>query len=248
MPLSLYEFENRCIESGFCCKNYLFKSDTHEKALYENPSGEKMIRTFIRKPADISVYKTLVNISCKNLCTIFEVSECDDGYVIFEEYCDGMTLSEMLEDGSFSLRDSISCAMQICCGLYALHKNNIIHRDIKPDNIIMLNDNTVKIIDFNIAKLYKVNKDGDTSILGTVGYAAPEQYGIAQTDFRSDIFSLGVLLNYMITGSHPSVRLCENKYIADILRRCLSINPADRFASADRLYHALEKAKRAVKA
>lgn len=244
---SLYNYEQAQIEKLFDCKNYLFRNSRHEKTVLENSSGAKLVRHVMFKPADIAVYKKLATISCPNLCRILEVSEYDEGYVIYEEYCDGMNIAEVMGSRDMSEYEAVETACRICVGLDALHSCGIIHRDIKPDNIIICNDNNVKIIDFDIAKIYKSNKTTDTSTLGTIGFAAPEQYGFSQSDVRSDLYSLSVLLNYMLTREHPSVKLCENKHLSKLLTKCLSINPTDRYSSAKELYIALKKAQRRLK-
>ena len=140
---------------------------------------------------------------------------------------------------------NITCS--ICQGLYALHNSGIVHRDIKPDNIIICDDNNVKIIDFDISKIYKSNQRSDTQTLGTVGFAAPEQFGMQQSDARTDLYSLAVLLNVLLTGEHPSVKMCENKKILKVIKKCLSINPDDRYSSAEELYNVLNKIRRKLK-
>ena len=97
---------------------------------------------------------------------------------------------------------------ELCQGLWVLHSMGAVHRDIKPENVILRGSEAV-LIDFDASRLYKDESDGDTRILGTTGYAAPEQYGITQSDQRADIYSLGVLLNIMITGEHPSKKLAS---------------------------------------
>ena len=83
-------------------------------------------------------------------------------------------------------------------------------------------------------------------MLGTVGFAAPEQFGYTQSDERTDLYSLCVLLNFALTGEHPSVMLPKNKAVARVLKKCLAINPADRYSSAEELYEALKSVKRRV--
>lgn len=245
--ISLFEFENQQTENLFSCRNYILRNDRHEKTILENSAGEKMILHFLYKPADISVYKALTEISNPFLCRIYEISENEKGFAVYEEYCDGMTLAEYCGNNEMSEYDAVEIACQICKGLYALHSCGIVHRDIKPDNIIIRNDNTVKIIDYDISKIYKSDKLSDTQALGTVGFAAPEQYGFHQSDCRADLYSLSVLLNYLMTGEHPSVKMCDDKTIAKILKKCLAINPEDRYSSAEELYIAMKKMQRRLK-
>ena len=113
-----------------------------------------------------------------------------------------------------------------------------VHRDVKPENIILRGDNAV-LIDFNAARLHKPEASADTQILGTVGFAAPEQYGLSQSDLRSDIYSLGVLINVMLTGEHPSKKLVEGR-MGRVVQRCTQVNPAKRYQTILSLMEAIE--------
>lgn len=99
-----------------------------------------------------------------------------------------------------------------------MHKYSITHRDITPSNIIIGFDGVVKIIDFGISRLHKENAKHDTQVLGTEGYAAPEQFGFKQSDCKTDIYALGVLLNYMLTGHIPSEVMYRDGDVADIIK------------------------------
>ena len=96
----------------------------------------------------------------------------------------------------------------------------------------------VKIIDFNASKEYKVEEEKDTKVLGTTGFAAPEQYGISQSDERTDIYAIGVLINVMLTGEHPSKVMCKGK-MKKIVKKAMSINPTDRYQNCEELKNAL---------
>ena len=124
--------------------------------------------------------------------------------------------------------------MELCQALTILHSNEIIHRDIKPENIIVTQEGDVKLIDFDISRIGNNNAKKDTVILGTTGFAAPEQYGIAQTDERSDIYSIGILINVMLTGDHPSKKMCKGKW-QKIVNKCTKINPDERYQSVKEL-------------
>ena len=100
----------------------------------------------------------------------------------------------------------------------------------------------VKIIDFGISRMNKVNKTSDTQILGTQGYAAPEQYGFSQTSCKSDIYSLGVLINFIITGALPS-QIKADGLLGEIAEKCTRIDENQRFGSVDEIMKALETGK-----
>ena len=108
-----------------------------------------------------------------------------------------------------------------------LHSLGAVHRDIKPENVIIRGSEAV-LIDFDASRLFKDGNPADTQVLGTTGYAAPEQYGIAQTDERADIYSMGVLLNVMLTGRHPSKELAGGR-LGRVVQKCTMVNPSKRY-------------------
>lgn len=126
---------------------------------------------------------------------------------------------------------------QICRALWVLHSMAAVHRDIKPENVIVRGGDAV-LIDFDAARLHKPEHEADTQILGTTGFAAPEQYGLSQSDIRTDIYSLGVLINVMLTGQHPSKKLAEGK-MGRVVERCTRVNPQRRFQNVLRLMEAI---------
>ncbi len=196
-------------------------------------------RFLLRKTVEESeVYKKLLGITSPNLPEIIEVFEEKDENCIIEEYVPGDTLFDILTAGTFSEKEAAECAEQICSALSVLHEHGIVHRDIKPENVLINGEKTV-LIDFDASRETDPEKSSDTKILGTTGYASPEQYGLSQTDARSDIYSMGVMLNVMLTGEHPSTRLAEGK-MGEIVQKCTMINPDMRFQSADELKKALE--------
>lgn len=126
-------------------------------------------------------------------------------YYLVMEYIDGMTLEELLQrnGGPFSERRVLGWARQLCDVLEYLHSQNppIIFRDIKPGNIMLTRSNHIKLIDFGIARFFRPTGTQDTQHLGTPGFAPPEQYGGAQTDERSDIYSLGMAFFLLLTNT-----------------------------------------------
>ena len=177
---------------------------------------------------DVSVYKLLCKYSSEYLTQIYDVvCESDCTYIV-EEYVDSTPLSEFLP---LNERGAKKALEQICQGLYALHSLGIIHRDIKESNVLVDIHGNIKLTDFDISKLKKADTLRDTTILGTVTYAPPEQYGLAQSDFRSDIYALGILTNIMLTGVHPSVKMYKKGRLGKIIARSTMIDPNERFDS-----------------
>ncbi len=176
------------------------------------------------------VYKKLVNINHENLPMVYEAVANGDKSMVVEEYIEGITVGDVLETGLYTEEGVKVVISQLICALEVLHGNGIVHRDIKPENIIIDSIGTVKLIDFNISRINNNTRDKDTRILGTTGFAAPEQYGISETDHRSDIYALGILINVMLTGEHPAKKLCDGMW-GRIVDKCTRINPGDRYNS-----------------
>ncbi len=183
------------------------------------------------------VYRKLVGISCPNLPQIMETAERDGMVAVLEEYIQGDSLAYLLEGALFSHAEARKITMQLCNALWVLHKLGAVHRDIKPENVMIRGSEAI-LIDFDASRIFKSDTNQDTQILGTTGYAAPEQYGIAQTDERADIYSLGVLLNVMLTGKHPSKELANGR-LGRIVQKCTMVNPEKRYKSVLYLMEAL---------
>lgn len=177
---------------------------------------------------------------------IFDIVEDDQSLYIIEDFIEGVSLEKELEaNGVFPESKVVVWAMQLCDVLHYLHTfkpNPIIFRDLKPANIILNFDGQIKLIDFGVAREYKAQAINDTTYMGTRGYAAPEQYGIGQTDARTDIYSFGVTLYHLLTGKSPNqppyeirpVRELNNtlsKEIEYIISTCTQQNPDKRFQS-----------------
>ncbi len=184
-----------------------------------------------------AVYESLLTLRSKNLPIVYEVYPCDDGMIVLEEYIDGITISQVAQTGHYRKRGAIEVIGALCNALALLHQNGIIHRDIKPENVMISNDGRVCLIDFNAARHMKP-QGRDTVIMGTVGFAPPEQLGLASSDERTDVYALGVLLNLMLTGKYPSEQIAKG-YLGRVIRKCTNVNPADRYSSVQKLYQAL---------
>ncbi len=187
-------------------------------------------------PKALKAYDILCGISCKCLPLVYDVIDCDDGQIVLEEYIEGITVAHVMESGKYRYSGVKKVISGVCDALDILHRNGIVHRDIKPENIMISNSGRVVLIDFNTAREEIAIKD--TVVMGTVGYAAPEQLGVAECDARTDIYALGVLLNVMVTGKHPSQRLAKGK-AGRIVKKCTEINPNDRFENVIQLKNAL---------
>lgn len=198
-------------------------------------SGTRYV--FRRYSGSGEVYRRLLPVLCPHLPQIMEAAEQDGQTAVLEEYVQGDTLAELLMGARLTEREARQVTMQLCQALHVLHSMGAVHRDVKPENVILRGSDAV-LIDFDAARIYKVASEGDTQVLGTTGFAAPEQYGIFQSDERADIFSLGVLLNIMLAGKHPSREMAAGK-MGRIVRKCTMTAPEQRYQSARALMEVL---------
>ena len=186
---------------------------------------------------------------------IIDIEEDETNIYIIEDYIDGRSLDSRLKtEKRFDEETVINWSKQLCDVLIYLHNqkpNPIIYRDMKPANIIVTKENRVKLIDFGIAREFKIENDSDTTYMGTRGYAAPEQYGSSQTDQRTDIYSLGVTMYHLITGKSPNEPPYEFKKIREIdpnfsegmeyiINKCIQNDPTKRYQSMEELLYDLE--------
>ncbi len=197
----------------------------------------------------------LKKLSHPNLPSIIDVIEDDDRFLIVMDYIQGNSLSKALEEyGAQPQEEVIHWAKQLCDVLGYLHSRvpPIIYRDMKPANIMLKPDGNVTLIDFGTAREFKEKNLADTTCLGTMGYAAPEQFGgMGQTDARTDIYCLGATLYHLVTGMNP----CEPPYeirpireinpslsggLERIILKCTQRNPNDRYQNTAELMYALE--------
>ena len=198
-------------------------------------SGTRYV--FRRYSGSGEVYRRLLPVLCPHLPQIMEAAEQDGQTAVLEEYVQGDTLAELLMGARLTEREARQVTMQLCQALHVLHSMGAVHRDVKPENVILRGSDAV-LIDFDAARIYKVASESATQVLGTTGFAAPEQYGIFQSDERADIFSLGVLLTIMLTGKHPSREMAAGK-MGRIVRKCTMTAPGQRYQSARALMEVL---------
>lgn len=148
----------------------------------------------------LPLYKKLVEMGQhKNLEFIYELNVYEDYFWAVCEFVNGKTLREMIDDGyRFSCKEVKSVIMQLCDAVERLSNNWIVHRDINPNNIILCEDKSTKLIDFNIAREVTGTASRDTDVLGTRDFTAPEQYGFLETRCAADVFSIGKVMKAML--------------------------------------------------
>lgn len=186
-------------------------------------------------PNEIDLFKKLSEVNNPHIAKVFDVCVVNDRLCVVQEYVQGETLEEYLRvHGNLSQATVRNVALQLCEGLGTLHEKGIIHRDLTPKNIIMTDRLKVKIIDFGISRVERANASNDTEFLGTAGFAAPEQYGFRQSSPRTDIYALGVLINYMLVGAFPNEQLA-NGQLRPVIVKCTKMDEADRYQTTKEL-------------
>lgn len=231
------------------------KDDLGTYLVKNKQTGKIAVEKYI-DTAVLPVYQKMEQIDSRHLekvyhcasgCSFKQVAQNEMALVI-TEYISGMSLHEHMEKKGY-MDEAEVCGIirQLLEVLQTIHAEGIVHRDINPDNIIISGDGVLKLIDFGIAREKKVGKNQDTTILGTVGYAAPEQFGFLQTDERADIYAVGVLMNKMLTGYFPGEKLYSKEPMRGVIAKCTAMDLRQRYMSANELSIALASVERTVK-
>lgn len=197
-------------------------------------SRDLVLRSY---PQPVNAYRQLLNLHTDGLPEIYDVLEMDDGQIVLEEFVSGLTVAQVMETGEYTTVGAKKVMKALCSALTVLHNQGIVHRDIKPENVIVTPKGRVVLLDLNASRQVSAASK-DTVIMGTVGYASPEQLGITQSDTRTDIYAAGVLFNVMLTGVHPTQKLARGRY-GRVIKKCTAINPDDRYQSAENLARVL---------
>lgn len=203
------------------------------RGMIELVHGEE---TFIRRTvySENTVYNALKFHKSPYLPKIYSVEVSGGKTVVCEEYIEGKSpvCSEL------SAKEAENIMVQLCSALEAIHRLGIVHRDVKPSNILLCGDGSIRLIDFEAARIFKDDSDNDTCYLGTRGYAPPEQYGFAQTDFRADIYAAGQTMKVLLGG------LAEKPLYKGIIGCCTELDPRKRYRDASELKKAILNIRR----
>lgn len=175
------------------------------------------------------IYGRLQEMRHPYLPMIVEVRQEPDKTVVMEEHIEGATL----DSAGLSERQLTKLLLELCDVLTFLHGHGILHRDIKPSNLMLAPDGHLRLIDFDAAREEKRDLDQDTRLLGTKGFAPPEQYGFAETDARSDIYAMGVTFRQLLGP------LARKGRWRGILRKCTALDPKDRYRSTQQVKRAV---------
>ncbi len=196
-------------------------------------------------------FKILSTINHRFIPKVYESYMINDHFVMIEEYIEGKTLTTYIEEtGKMGVIPALRTIYSLCSVVKFLHNQSeaIIHRDIKPDNIIYKGNDDISLIDFGIARKFKKEAEKDTVFFGTQGYAPPEQFGYGQTDNRADIFAIGKTLAFMLHGRQVGSTngvLDLDEYIPSEVRRIINkaaeFNPADRYSTISQLMEEIKR-------
>ena len=207
-------------------------NDSHKVYLVQHRETGKI---FVKKILDVyntEIYDYLFRHPILGIPDIIDFYEENGQLTLIEEYIAGETLQERINTSTLK-QDAVNAwIINLCEILEQLHlaKPPIIHRDIKPSNIIITQYDKIVLLDFNAAKHYHGESSKDTVLLGTKGYAAPEQYGFGSSSPQTDMYSVGIILKE-ISDSNPDI----GKYYQKIILRCTQMNPSDRYHSVSEL-------------
>ncbi|MGN0905575.1 MAG: serine/threonine protein kinase [Bullifex sp.] len=202
--------------------------------------GRMFTEKHVPKEAE-EVYIHLKENHYKGVPEVIDIRDEGSCLLVTEEYIEGRDLRTFLEGGHiFSEKEAVDIIISLIMILRPLHQHHppIIHRDIKPENIILDRYGKVWLIDWGAAKKETYGRSRDTVLMGTEGYAAPEQYGFSFSDPSTDIYAIGVLLNELITGKLPSEGKCTGRLRA-VVDKCTELEKSNRYENVDQLKKAL---------
>lgn len=238
--LSSYaEYIENTLKTKYLHINYLRDTDATKMDVFKNKdTGTYIVRIFSVNRND-DVFRRLQGVQHKNLPQIFDSCSCENCVCVLESYIEGNPLIDIMNEQNISDKQAVKYLSDICSALSFLHGNNIVHRDIKPENIIITLDNTAVLIDLQSACFTDDLKKRDTVNLGTIGYAAPEQFGISPSSPTTDIYALGVLLNEMVLKTHPTIKTPKGA-LGSIVKKCTNTQIANRYQSVKELEKALK--------
>lgn len=210
----------------------------HQIFLVQHQETGKIYVKKILEVYNPDIYQHLLANAVPGTPRIREVYEENHQLTVIEDYISGTPLSELIVSGTLDIEHLYRYTDDLCRILETMHSMHppMVHRDIKPSNILITEYDHAILLDFNAAKYYSTTSDTDTILLGTPGYAAPEQYGYGSSSPQTDIYAIGILMNEMIgcIKSPPGE-------IFPIIAKCTQLNPIDRFHSVTELKTALEQ-------
>ncbi len=231
-----------CLKSGESSSAYI---------IYDRACGRKAVLKTGSAELMENEARTLAQLSCKGVPQVYRCFESGGRSCLIRQYIQGENLREYVEkNGGFSERKAVRICAEVCGILSVLHgrKPPVVHRDIKSDNIIITPEDEVCLIDFGTAREFDVSSSRDTQVMGTPAVAPPEQFGYSQTDERSDVYAVGVLLHELVTGSSKLAEGKVSRGLERIIKKCTAFSPEERYENACAVKKALVKFQKRGKA
>lgn len=215
-------------------------NERHGVKLVQHVDTGKVYVKKILTHYDITIFEIIRDGHFPGVPVIKELIEADGSLIVIEDYISGHSVDERLGKRSFTVEETIKVISDLCDILDPFHSNTpqIVHRDIKDSNVIIDNEGKVYLIDFDASKMVIKGRNRDTDLIGTEEYAAPEQYGFGQSDQRTDIYALGILMNKMLTGRFPSESLFDGE-LSHVIKKATAIDPENRYQNVQSLKTAL---------
>ena len=217
-------------------------SETEEKTvqLVKNCLDQKFyIKKIMRDCAELQIYRQLMQHPHPGIPMLYEATRRGETCILVEEFINGTTLEYVLSERSLDDAAIHHIMQQLLSAVEHLHSLQppVIHRDIKPGNIMVLEHLEIRLIDFEIARVFKQDKNRDTRVMGSAGYASPEQYGFHQSDCRSDIYAIGAVLKTMVQKDVTAKDI--HSPFQHIIETCMQLDPDKRYQSVGELQKAL---------
>jgi serine/threonine protein kinase len=245
--LAVYEPES-CLKHSGTREVYLVTDRrTGGKAILRATDPEDDLETSAQAGSDAE-YQILSKLNFPGIPKTYGTFAKDGRTYLAREYFDGQPLDQVIARGTMQSPQIYAFTRQLCAILEYLHAQNppVIHRDIKPQNIIVRTDGSIGLTDFGIARIYKEGSSSDTSFAGTTHYAPPEQYGFAQSSGQTDIYALGIVLIYLATGSpnrQNLTRRIPDVSLRKLIEKCIALDPKDRFQNVRQVVRRIDAIK-----
>ncbi len=224
-----------CVKSGGKTSSYIVYDKVCQRRAFLKTGSAELIENEAR---------ILSKIAGKGIPDVYACFEKDGTAYLIRQFIEGESLGEQIrKNGPVSCKRAAQIGISVCSILSQMHEKDppVIHRDIKADNIVAAPDGEIFIVDFGISREYAPDSDRDTQVMGTPAAAPPEQFGYAQTDVRSDIYSVGALLKELVTGHTNDGLNGLPRSFAAIIGRCMEFAPEKRFQTAEELKAALKR-------
>lgn len=244
----------------YTINDLIYKSSNSEIYLVTSFEEEKIYTLkAIQKREGVRFHlDAILKIKHPLIAPVIEIGETERYIYVIKPFVEGITLKKHVDKyGPMSeeiVRIIVNQLMDIFSYLHSM-PTSIVYRDLKPENIIVYGNFSICLIDIETIRLINTESTSDTFFIGTTGYASPEQFGFSQTDIRTDIYTIGATLFYLLTGKAPSIKVTQNDSLFDtdvnvsnqmkeMITKCMKFNPDERFQSIHILEYALNKRKR----